>query len=483
MAVSTESEVVKLFRTVVDGGYCIGCGACASVSGSPVQMKLDEYGRLQATVEPSAESTMVGTSVQAVCPFSSEALNEDWLGQKLFGKDCEYHDKIGYHLATYAGYVCEDDFRERGSSGGMGTWIVNNLLKEGLVDGVIHVHQRLPSEDDPRIFQYQLSWTIEQVCKGAKSRYYPIEMSEVMQLVRDRPGRYAIVGIPCFIKAVRLLMEQDPVFAERIQFCIGLICGHLKSVRFAEMFAWQCGIEPNQLLAIDFRKKLPGADANRYGVEVTGLKDGHVVTRVNSVSDLYGRDWGLGFFKYKACDYCDDVVAETADVVVGDAWLPQYVQDSKGTNVIVVRHPIIRDMIERGITQSQLNLDRINASEVARSQNSGLNHRREGLAFRLDLADRRGDWHPPKRIQPSARHMSSNLQKRQIMRVLLAEESHPAFKEAVNTGQFSLFIQRMEPLVQRYRELYQPPARKQLVKLIQRFVMRLLSRTTNSLSG
>jgi coenzyme F420-reducing hydrogenase beta subunit len=348
MAVRSEnSEVAKLFKTVVDNGYCIGCGACASINGSPIQMRLNKYGQFQATVNLSAEQSALNTSVQAVCPFSNESLNEDQISQELFSNNCEYHQKIGYHLATYAGYVSEDDFRDRGSSGGMGTWIASNLLKEGLVDGVLHVHQRQPSETDPRLFKYQLSTTLEQVRHGSKSRYYPIEMSEIIQIIRDRPGRYVLVGIPCFIKAVRLLMKEDPLLGERIRFCIGLICGHLKSIRFAEMFAWQCGVEPGKLLAVDFRKKLPDADANKYGVEVVGLENGKLVTRTSPVQDMYGYDWGLGFFKYKACDYCDDVVAETADVTVGDAWLPQYIKDSQGTNVIVVRHPIIHNMLER----------------------------------------------------------------------------------------------------------------------------------------
>ena len=156
------------------------------------------------------------------------------------------------------------------------------------------------------------------------------------------------------------------------------------------MFAWQCGIEPGNLIAIDFRKKLPGFDANRYGIEVTGWQDGQVVTRISPVRDLYGHDWGKGFFKYKACDYCDDVVAETADVVVGDAWLPEYVKNSQGTNVVVVRHPLIRDLIDKGVSTGQINLDCISADEIAKSQKSGLNHRREGLAYRLDLTDRQG---------------------------------------------------------------------------------------------
>ncbi|WP_341527225.1 Coenzyme F420 hydrogenase/dehydrogenase, beta subunit C-terminal domain [Nostoc sp. UHCC 0302] len=472
---SIEPEVTKLLETVVEGGYCIGCGACASISGSPMKIKLDEYARFQATIDPSAEQSFISSSVQSVCPFSNESLNEDQISQELYRKDCKYHEKIGYHLATYAGYVNEDDFRDRGSSGGMGTWIVSNLLSQGLVDGVIHVHQRPPSVDDPRLFQYQLSTTVEQVRNGSKSRYYPVEMSEVMQLIRDQPGRYAIVGIPCFIKAVRLLMRQDKLLGERIKFCVGLICGHLKSMRFAEMFAWQFGIEPGNLLAIDFRKKLPDADANCYGVEVTGLQDGQIITHVKSVRDLYGTDWGLGFFKYKACDYCDDVVAETADVTVGDAWLPQYVKDSKGTNVIVVRNSVIRDIIDCAVTIGQLKLDRVSADEVAQSQTSGLNHRREGLAYRLHLTDQQGEWRPRKRVQPRYDHLSRNVQERQLLRVALAAESHVAFKEAIDTSQFYFFKQRLDPLVQKYIKLYQRPLWKRVAGRIQGLLGKLLN--------
>ncbi|MDZ8184275.1 MAG: Coenzyme F420 hydrogenase/dehydrogenase, beta subunit C-terminal domain [Nostoc sp. ChiSLP02] len=469
------SDVTDLLETVINGSYCIGCGACAAISDSPLKMQLDEYGKLQAAIDPSLDASFVTNSVQSVCPFSNKSLNEDQISQPLFSNNGKYHDKIGYHLATYAGYVLEKDFRDRGSSGGMGTWIVSNLLSQGLVDGVIHVHQRHPSKSDPRLFSYQLSTTIEQVHNGAKSRYYPIEMSEVIQLIRERPGNYAIVGIPCFIKAVRLLMLQDPVLAERIKFCVALICGHLKSMRFAEMFAWQAGIAPGNLLAIDFRKKLPDADANRYGVEVTGIQqDGQIATHIMPVRDLYGTDWGLGFFKYKACDYCDDVVGETADVTVGDAWLPQYVKDSKGTNVVVVRHPAINEIIEGAMNAGQLKLDRISADEVAQSQKSGFQHRREGLAYRLHLTDLKGEWRPQKRVQPKANHLNKTLKERQDLRVVLAADSHVAFKDAVDAGEFSLFQQQLDPIVQRYQKLYrQEPLWRRVARRIKQVLVNM----------
>ncbi|MFP5272028.1 Coenzyme F420 hydrogenase/dehydrogenase, beta subunit C-terminal domain [Coleofasciculus sp.] len=469
-----NSQLGNLFKTVVKGGYCIGCGACAAVSESPIQMQMDEYGKFTATINPLAEQSSFDLPVEAVCPFSSRAQNEDQIGQELFGKDCQYHNKIGYYQATYAGFVSEGNFRDRGSSGGMGTWIVTNLMLEGLVDRVIHVQPRHPSEDDPRLFHYQISTTIEQVKQGAKSRYYPIEMSEVIRQVREQPGRYAIVGIPCFLKAVRLLMRQDARLAERIKFCVGLVCGHLKSRRFADMFAWQCGIEPGNILEFDFRKKIPGRNANSYGIEVVGLKEGQVVTQTSPVDQLYGKDWGLGFFKYKACDYCDDVVAEAADVSVGDAWLPQYVRDSQGTNVVVVRHPKIRELLEQGMATGKLKLDYIDAEEVARSQESGFRHRRDGLAYRLLITKRRGEWYPPKRVQPRIDRSRPLFNKGQKFRVLLVQQSHIAFKEAVEARDFSLFVKKMEPLVEAYRASYHPPKWMQRAQRAKQFLRRLI---------
>lgn len=443
----------NLFNTVVDGGYCIGCGVCAAVKDSPIEMKLDDYGRFQAKIASGKVDSAVTDSINAVCPFSEAAIDEDKLGKELFAKECQHHDKIGYHLATYAGYVNESGFRDRGSSGGMGTWITTSLFRNDLIDRVIHVHSRNPTAADSTLFKYQISTTLEGIYQGAKSRYYPIELSEVLELVRNRPGRYALVGIPCFIKAVRLLSKQDAVLAARIRFYVGLVCGHLKSTHFAESFGWQCGIEPGKLLGIDFRKKLLDRDANKYGVELTGSIEGETTTKTKPVLELQGYDWGQGFFKYKACDYCDDVVAETADVVIGDAWLPQYVRDSQGTNVIVVRNPQIQKLIEQGIEQEQLHLDSIDADGVAQSQNSGFKHRRQGLAYRLYLANQQNQWHPPKRVQASKK-IEGKFKKIIEMRMLLAQKSHLAFKDAKDAGDFELFVAKMQPLVKQYRALY-----------------------------
>ena len=378
MRASGLTELEQLATTVVQGGYCIGCGACTAVAHSPVRMELDTFGQFQAQWSAQVSPTQQQAAVARVCPFSEVSLDEDSLARELFPADAPYHPRIGYHLGTFAGHVAEAEFRSLGSSGGVGRWIGCELLRRGRVDAVVHVQSREPTADDLLLFRYTVAREPDEVKTGAKSAYYPVEMSQVLAHLQSQPGRYAITGVPCFIKALRLLARQNPVVRERVRYTIGLICGHLKSTAYADMLAWQAGVPPGQLTSIDFRGKLPGTRANEKGVCIRGRSGPTPVAKTGIVQEFFGTNYGQGLFKYKACDYCDDVLAETADIVVGDAWLPPYVEDGRGTSVVVVRHPELLALVEEGIAAGRLDLHHLSADEVARSQDAGLRHPRKG---------------------------------------------------------------------------------------------------------
>ena len=446
--------MTTLFETVVDGGYCIGCGACAAVPGSPIRMELDDSGRYRPRLDGASDGD---APVLAVCPFTNEGEHEDEIGARMFGADCEPHDRIGFHMRTYAGYVAEDGYRAAGSSGGVGSWVLVELLRRDVVDAVLHVRPRSPEADDGRLFEFTVSGTENELRERAKSRYYPVEMSEALARVRSEPGRYAMVGVPCYVKALRRLAAADPLIGERVKVTLALVCGHLKSTRFADSFAWQAGIEPGRLEAVDFRRKLPDRPANRYGMEMHGRDASGARREVVSPTDaFFGSNWGHGFFKYEACDYCDDVLGETADLTVGDAWLPDYVDDSAGTNVVVVRTPELSALVEAGIADGRLALEPLAPDSVAASQDAGLRHRREGLSYRLALKDRAGRWRPRKRVPAREDHLAPRQRSIFAWRVRLAGESHRAFARALEARDPGLFEREMTPLVRAHDLQYMP---------------------------
>jgi coenzyme F420-reducing hydrogenase beta subunit len=381
-------------------------------------------------------------------------------------------------VGTYAGWVIEADYRAKGSSGGVASWLLVELLRLKAVDHVVHVAANPSSGGDRPLYQFSVSSSCEEVRNAAKSRYYPVEMSGVIAEMLQRPGRYAVVGVPCFIKALRLACRESAVLKERVALTVGIACGHLKSKAFAEMFAWQCGLEPSELRAIDFRTKRSGRPASDYAVTVTGERKGRAFTATKPASELFGSNWGLGFFKYKACDFCDDVLAEFADVSLGDAWLPEYVSDSKGTNVIVVRSNKIGSILARAKAEGRLHLEPISADCVAESQAGGFRHRREGLAYRLALEDARGRWRPTKRVNPSVTHLSRKLRRIHELRQRVSEASHAAFASARRKGDFAGFLKVMGPLTRRYMREYETPLIHRALGKLKRSLISICQRSS-----
>src|SRR5207253_6440765 len=111
-------------------------------------------------------------------------------------------------------------------------------------------------------------------------------------------------------------------------------------------------------------------------------------------------DWGAGFFQNPACNWCDDVVAETADISFGDAWVEPYSSDGRGTNVVIVRTRELHGLIENARANGHLQLEPVDADFVIQTQAAGLRHRRDGLAYRLTW--RKRGVVPVKRVAPSA---------------------------------------------------------------------------------
>jgi coenzyme F420 hydrogenase subunit beta len=451
-----SSDIHQLFSTVVKSGNCIGCGACAYMAPELIIVQLDSIGRLQATQKNAADSDPRPTSkidVTSVCPFADGSNQEDEIGRELYAGGATHDPYIGYHRSTFAGYVIEPPFREKGGSGGFGKWIQVELLRQGLIDAVIHV--RGGEKEDGPLHEYAVVSDPEMVISSSKSVYYPIEMSQMLAHVKNTPGRYAIVGVPCFIKAVRLLQKVDPVVKERIRFCIGLVCGHLKTTRYADSLAWQVGIEPGLLRAVDFRRKLPGRPANAKGIALCGPVGNDKTEIVVETSSLLGGSYNDGFFRYQACEFCDDVVGETADISVGDAWLPEYMADGRGTSVIVVRSQTLQSVMEVAASESRIHLAEESPERIAKSQAGGLRDRREGLAYRLLLAKRNHQWHPPKRIAPSKLGLNATRQKIYRLRSRLGQLSHVYFQTAIECRDLNGFIGPMNDLVHKYRELNQ----------------------------
>jgi coenzyme F420 hydrogenase subunit beta len=379
-----------MITRVVKEDLCIGCGLCAAICPQGnLAMTWNRFGEYNASeIKPCATDCGL---CQKVCPFGGLEEDESTIGEQLYGAvpGIQHRSETGYYLAAYVGH--SEKHRPTSASGGVATWLLEELLSNSIVDHVICV---APTGDPERLFEFKVFSTPNEVRTGAGSAYYPIEMSAAIREVLETPGRYAIVGLPCFIKAVRLAQRSSAKLRERIVVTVGLVCGQMKSKHFTDYVAALAGVQ-GEVTAVRYRGKSPDQPASNFHYVFTAA-DGEEqrIFWNEGISEAWTNRW----FTPAACNYCDDIFAECADVACMDAWLPEYSSDSRGTSLVLVRSPTIRDIIEQG---QGIDLKPISIERVVQSQAGVVAVKREQLAYRLYLDDRRGRKAPVKRVAPA----------------------------------------------------------------------------------
>lgn len=408
------------YERIVQGGYCIGCGACASQDNG-LEMIKTPYGLYEPKIQAE-----VHDETGDICPFYTSK-NEDHIAKQLFPSSSRQDNRVGRYENIYIGHASDEDIRINSSSGGLVTWLLLNLFKEDLIDAVIHVGA---TEQPDALFNFKVSRSEAEIKGAAKSRYYPVEFSQAVRIMKEKPGRYAFVGVPCYVKAIRLLAENAEAIRDSLEYCISIFCGHMKSSAFTEYFALQQDIDPKSLLEVDFRVKLQDRPANQYAIKIDSKLGDQRSSRTTPMRELHGHDWGLGLFKPKACDFCDDIAGETADISCGDAWLKEYLHDPGGNSVIIVRNKKLDNLLKAARANRGLVLKDASPEDIYTSQAGNYRHRWEGLSVRLSEADVRGEWRPQKRIQAGQFKIDRNRTKIYKLRSVIASKSHILFLQA-----------------------------------------------------
>jgi coenzyme F420-reducing hydrogenase beta subunit len=400
----------KVIDSVVNNDLCIGCGICVyKCSSNALEMAWDEIGFLIPSVVENCDSN---GDCLTVCPFNpypkDEVKLEDDLAKTFLPNTVHFHKKIGKYDSIYAGY--SNEFRLSSSSGGLATYICTELLDKKIANHIFSIKE---SSKPGTHYEYAISSKKSDLLIASKTRYFPVTLSSVLSKINNLEGTVAIVGVACFIKAIRLAQHSEPKLKEKIIFLIGIICGGVKSRFFTEYLASKMDIKKADIHKPQFRKKDISSTANDYLFSCSDTNHEEKSIRMRSVGDM----WGTGLFKANACDYCDDVTTELADISLGDAWLHPYYKDGRGTNVIVTRSLLAENLIKEGIKNNHLVMDLLTLENFLASQQGSFNHRHNGLSARLKFVKKTSKLVPPKRYENENLTIDFKIVQKQRMKI------------------------------------------------------------------
>ena len=365
---------------IVARDLCIGCGVCTLACSRSYLTMLEGRGGALIPVLANGPCAVQCGGCLSVCPFWPGNANEDEIARQRFGT-LTHTDGIGFHARVLAGHSASPSERLEGASGGIGSWMARAILETGFAEALVVAGTDSGGKDGYRDVR-----SVEEVSQCSSSRYTPLSVAEPLKRVADARERAVVYAVPCVAKGLRLLCARVPKYRRAVTAIVGLTCGHNKRPDFWRFLAERHGLDACHSRVVSYRVKRQGRASSDFGIRLEGLgADGDTRTVTLGLCDDVASFWAHKWFAMNPCLYCDDLMAECADVAIMDAWLPRFESDWRGTTIVVERHRLL-DELAQGRNDAPV-CESLEPEDVLLSQAAALAWKREGLAQRIAGSD------------------------------------------------------------------------------------------------
>ena len=294
--------------------YCTGCGLCHSVIGT--KMKQDEKGFLSPT---------------AIRDVDIEFMKRTCMASGAFWKYTSDLKVWGNCLRDpFYAYSNDQNLRKRASSGGVVSQIAIYLLENHLVDVIIETKFSEKSQIET---ETTITTNKNDIINCSGSRYtISSPLINIMNQL-ETGKKYAFIGKPCDVMALRNLKKHDQRIDSSIPYLISFMCAGIPSKQ-AE----------NRLLS-----------ALSSNVVTSNNGERKQMTYAESWGKILGRDVAT------VCRLCYDGIGTAADIACGDGW---YIKDGNpdfeehdGRNIVFIRTDVGKELFNKMIESNVISCE------------------------------------------------------------------------------------------------------------------------------
>lgn len=335
-------SIMNKISQVIKSGMCAGCGFCAA---SSKEMEIDNQGYFRPKSFIDDELSV------RVCPGRRIAHNNN---------DGTYNLLWGPIVSCDVGYANSQEVRHLGSSGGVLTALMCYLIDTNKVDAVIQIGV---SDDNPIRNRTNIFSSREDIISCAGSRYSPSSPLTVIRSLLDNGKRYAIIGKPCDIAAMRTLVNHTPKYREQFPYLLSFMCAGIPSEKGTKQILRAWNLTPEQLISFRYR-----------GDGWPGLTKA-ITSAGEEFTMTYNESWGsiLNRHLQSRCKLCADGIGEAADIVCGDAWhassngYPSF-EEEAGRSLTIARTQTGRQLLDQALAAKAITLTHYDIKELKHIQ-------------------------------------------------------------------------------------------------------------------
>lgn len=362
-------------------GLCLECGTCVGVCPhSNIMLIPDIEGRNRIHIEEEKLCENCSGICLNVCP--GHEIDMDQLNMQVFGKIPSNYWAGNYRQA-FLGYCYDDEVQKKAASGGIISTLLIYALQTNIIEGVFLL---TPKKGDPFRLEPVLAYDKDTVLNAAGSYYWPAPIGQCLDNILHSDKKFAFIGLPCEIQALRKAQNFSKKLRENVVFTIGLFCGGRPTIQ-GQKFAFQrYGIDTDQLERINYRySEWPGY------LKVT-LKNGKEI-HVQKSEQLQGYSGQI--FCHPRCIFCHESTAELADISTGDAIRLEDTRGPKEKSLLVARTQTGLDLLDKAVEAKKLNLREVEIEKMIHSQQRPIIHKKNSLWARIYLANKILKNHAP----------------------------------------------------------------------------------------